>query len=72
LVTNIFSVLGDIVAGVIDLFTTIFSDTGIIAVFWDGTGLTLLGTLLLIGFGFYIVRWAFNYVKNLLRLGSAK
>lgn len=72
MVTVIFDTLSDIVTGAIGIFTEIFADTGIIAVFWDGAGLTLIGILLLIGFGFYLVKWAFNFVKSLLRLGSAR
>ena len=69
MVADIFTALTEIVLAVIGVFTDIFSDTGIIAVFYDSvTGLTFIGVLLLIGFGFGLVRWAFSYVKKLLQL----
>ena len=68
-ITDVFDAISDIVTAVIALFVNIFSDSGIIAIFYDtATGLTFVGTLLLIAFGFGLVRWAFGWVKNLLRM----
>ena len=66
---DIFTGLGEIIQGFIDLMITLFADTGIIAVFYtDATGLTFIGVLLLIAFGYGLVRWAFGWVRKLLQL----
>ena len=68
-VGDIFDGLGEIIQGFIDLMKTLFADTGIIAVFYtDATGLTFIGVLLLIAFGYGLVRWAFGWVRKLLQL----
>ena len=69
IITDIFDIVGDIIEAVIGIFQTIFADTGIIAIFYDSVnGLTFIGALLLIVFGFGLVTWAFNWVKRLLSM----
>jgi len=72
--SNIFENIGAIVTGFIGLLVAIFADNGVIGIFWDSTdggSLSLLSNLLLIGFGFYIVRWAFKQIIKFLRLKGA-
>ena len=69
MIADIFTAITDIVSGVIGVFTEIFTDTGIIAVFYDETtGLTFVGLLVLLLFGFGLVRWGLKWVAGLLSM----
>lgn len=67
MVADIFKTIGDVIAGYVDAISDMF--TSLIAIFYvDGTGLTLIGTLLLLAVGIGIVVWGFNMVVNLINL----
>jgi len=69
MVADIFTAIGEIVTGFITVVGSLFSDAGILSVFYTEVGgLTILGTLLLLAFGYGLVRWAFSYVRNLIRM----
>ena len=70
MITDIFDAISDIVQGVIGVFVDLFADNGLIAIFYDSTAeeLTLVGILVLLLFGFGLVKWGFNWVKNLLSM----
>lgn len=57
-ITNFAQVLGNGFNSLISIFYT----TG------ENGGLTLLGTLLLIGMGVGVVYWAFNLIRGLVRV----
>lgn len=42
--------------------------SGIIALFWDGSALTDLGNLALVGVGVSLVFWAYRLVRGLMRV----
>ena len=42
--------------------------SGIISLFWDGTALTDLGMLSLVGVGVGLVFWAYRLVRGLMRV----
>lgn len=67
MVADIFKTIGDVIAGYVDAISDMF--TSLIAIFYvEGTGLTLIGTLLLLAVGIGIVVWGFNMVVNLINL----
>lgn len=73
MVSQLFDNLGDIVTGVADVVVTVFEK--IPAVFYTpGVGespgsLTIIGILALIGVGFSLVRWGFNLILRLIKMG---
>ena len=67
MVADIFTTIGDVIVGYLDAIADMFNS--VIALFYNAdTGFTLLGTLLLIGFGIGIVVWGVNLVRGLIRL----
>lgn len=69
MVTEIFSTVGEIITGVAQAFTTVFSS--IAGVFYDDTkGLTIVGVLALLGFGVAVVKWGFSLILRLLKMGK--
>lgn len=67
MVGTIFTTIGDVIAGYIDAISQMFES--LVAIFYtEGTGLTLIGTLLLLAVGIGIVVWGFNMVVNLINL----
>jgi hypothetical protein len=58
------------IADVVDQYTNVLLDVfeGLVGIFYDGSTLTLLGTLALIAVGVGIVAWAFGLVKSLFRM----
>ena len=69
IIGDIFDVVVEVIEAVIAIFISLFADDGIVAIFYDGTtGLTFIGALLLIIFGFGLVTWAFNFVKKLIQM----
>lgn len=66
MVSAIFDVIAEVLTEYVSAITNVFE--GVIGIFYQSeTGLTLMGTLLLIGIGVGIVVWAFNLVKGLIR-----
>lgn len=67
MVVDIFGTIGEVITAYIGSITNMF--TGLVAIFYvEETGLTLLGTLLLLAVGIGIVVWGFNMVVNLINL----
>ena len=67
MVAELFEVISEVMSSYVTAITSMF--TSLINIFYvDGTGFTLLGILVLIGFGIGIVKWGFNLVKGLVRL----
>lgn len=67
MVGSIFETLGDVIAGYVGAISEMFSS--LIAIFYvEQTGLTLIGTLLLLAVGIGVVVWGFNMVVNLINL----
>lgn len=62
-VTNILDTIGSWVTG----FGTIFVDafTALTTIFWDGTGLTVIGVLALMSLGIAVVKLGIGFVKKL-------
>ena len=66
MVSAIFDTIAEVLTEYVSAITNVFE--GVINIFYKSeTGLTLMGTLLLIGIGVGIVVWAFNLVKGLIR-----
>jgi len=69
IVQDIFGYVEEAVMGFIDVMAKLFADDGILSIFYDTEdGLTILGGLLILGFSVALVRWAFGFVKSLLKL----
>lgn len=69
MITDIFTTVGEIIAGVAQAFTSVFSS--IAGVFYDETtGLTIVGILALLGFGVAVVKWGFSLILRLLKMGK--
>lgn len=67
MVEAIFTVIGNVITAFAGVIGSGF--TSLIALFYDATnGITLLGTLMLIGVGVSLVYWAFRLVRRLVRL----
>ena len=67
MVAEIFTTIGEVIAGYVAAISNMF--TSLIAIFYvQETGLTLIGTLLLLAVGIGIVVWGFNMVVNLINL----
>ena len=73
MVSQIFSVLGEIAQGFASLVVDLFS--AVVTIFYtaptgsETTGsLTIVGTLALIGVGTGLVIWAFNFIRRLIRI----
>lgn len=73
MVSQIFSVLGEIASGFASLIVDLFG--AVVSIFYTApaegatTGsLTIVGTLALIGVGTGLVIWAFNFVRRLIRI----
>ena len=67
MVQSIFETIGEVLTEYVTAISGVFQN--LINIFYNAeTGLTLMGTLLLIGVGIGIVVWAFNLVRNLISL----
>ena len=67
MVGSVFTTIGEVITGYLGAISNMFNS--VVALFYNAeTGLTLLGTLLLIGFGICIVVWGVNLVRGLIRL----
>jgi hypothetical protein len=66
MIATIFNTIQDVVDAYVGVLQNIFE--GLVDIFYDGTALTLLGTLALIAVGVGIVAWAFGLVKSLFRM----
>jgi len=69
LLEEIFQWITDAVDGFVGIFTTIFSDEGIISVFYTTEeGMSFVGGLLLLGLGLVFVRFAFHFIIKLIKM----
>lgn len=69
IITDVFTWLSDIIAGVIGIFVDLLSDNGLIQIFFTTEeGLSFVGVLALIALGFGLTRWAFAYVRRLISM----
>ena len=67
MVGHIFDTIGEVLTEYVTAISGVFQN--LINIFYSAeSGLTLMGTLLLIGVGIGIVVWAFNLVRNLISL----
>lgn len=67
MVGEIFTTIGEVLTSYVQSISSVFQN--IINIFYNSeSGLTLLGTLVLIGVGIGIVVWAFNLVRGLMSL----
>ena len=66
MIVSIFDTIANVVEAYTDILLSVFE--GLVGIFYDGTDLTLLGTLALIAVGVGIVAWAFGLVKSLFRM----
>jgi hypothetical protein len=66
MIATIFGTIADVVEQYTTVLLNVFE--GLVGIFYDGTDLTLLGTLALIAVGVGIVAWAFGLVKSLFRM----
>ena len=67
IIDDIFEKVTTIVEKVGSLLVNLFESA--VSVFYnDETGLTIIGVLSLIGVGFSLLMWAFNFIRSLLKL----
>ena len=64
MVTALFTAAKDALTGILGLLTD--GVTGVAALFWDGTALTILGTLLVIPLGVGVVWSVFKFIRGLI------
>lgn len=67
LIDDIFDKVTTIVEKVGSLFVSLF-EAGVSIFYNAETGLTVIGVLSLIGVGFSLLMWAFNFIRSLLKL----
>jgi len=64
-INDLFDALAEIITG---LFTSLANAlTGVVAIFYDENGFTVLGALLLIGFGLFFVMFAWRVIQALIK-----
>jgi hypothetical protein len=67
MVAEIFQTISEVMTEYVSALTTMFQN--VVNIFYvEDTGLTLLGILIVIGFGIGIVNWAVNLIRSLLTL----
>lgn len=67
IIDDIFDKVTTIVTKVGDLFVSLFESA--VSIFYNSeTGLTIIGVLSLVGIGFSLLMWAFNFIRSLLKL----
>lgn len=67
IIDDIFSKVTDIVEKVGALFVSLFQSA--VSIFYnEETGLTVIAILSLVGLGFSLLTWAFNFIRNLMKL----
>ena len=67
IVDDIFEKVTNIVSKVGALFVSLFESA--VSIFYNAeTGLSVIGVLSLVGLGFSLLMWAFNFVRKLLKL----
>ena len=67
MVDTIFTTIAEVITKYAQAIGSVFGD--LMDIFYNAeTGLTLMGTLLLLGVGIGIVKWAFNLITSLIRL----
>jgi hypothetical protein len=66
MISTIFTTIQSVVTAYVGVLQNLFE--GLVEIFYDGSALTLLGTLALIAVGVGIVAWAFGLVKSLFRM----
>lgn len=68
MITDIFMALNEALIGFVGIFVTLLGDNGVTAVFYNDAGLTLVGGLLLLGFGYALVKYGLNWIRSLISL----
>lgn len=63
-VTDLLQIVGEWITGVFGWITDAF--TGVLEIFYDDTGFTVLGTLLLLGLAMSLVFFALRYIRSLI------
>jgi len=66
MITGIFQTIADVVDAMIGVVVSLFES--LVGIFYDGTDITLIGTLALIGAGVGLVYWAFDTVRGLFNV----
>lgn len=67
IIDDIFEKVTTIVEKVGSLFVSLFESA--VSIFYNAeTGLTIIGVLSLVGIGFSLLMWAFNFIRSLLKL----
>lgn len=67
IIDDIFDKVTAIVEKVGSLFVSLFESA--VSIFYNAeTGLTVIGVLSLVGIGFSLLMWAFNFIRSLLKL----
>lgn len=70
-INDIFTAVAEIVGDAADLLTSLFES--VVAIFYtpggaeSEGGLTIIGILTLVGVGFTLVMWGFNYIQKLIK-----
>lgn len=65
-VTDIFATLGKVVTGFTSTIQSLF--TGVTAIFWNGTNLTFVGGLSLVGLGIGLFYTGFRFIRGLIKM----
>lgn len=63
-ITDLLEIVGAWITGVFGWITDAF--TGVLKIFYDETGFTVLGTLLLLGLAMSLVFFALRYIRSLI------
>lgn len=67
IIDDIFDKVTAIVEKVGSLFVSLFESA--VSIFYNAeSGLTIIGVLSLVGIGFSLLMWAFNFIRTLLKL----
>ncbi|MEM0173884.1 MAG: hypothetical protein QXI16_05195 [Sulfolobaceae archaeon] len=65
IITSIIAAVGAWLTGILGFVTDAIE--GIVAVFYDGTDITVVGALLMFGLAFGLVMFAFNFIRGFIR-----
>ena len=63
-ITDLLTIVGQWITGVFGWITDAFE--GVLEIFYDETGFTVLGTLLLLGLAMSLVFFALRYIRSLI------
>lgn len=65
-IAEIFKVLTDAVTGFTGTISSLFN--GVVALFWDGTNITFIGGMSLLGIGIGLFYFGFKFIRNLIKM----